>query len=188
MPYTLANNCLKGYSLAHNTDLSFYQYLNANPEKSKRFAAAMQAFGEGPDISPSFLVKSYPWASLGGATIVDLGGSNGSVSTAIAQAYPALRFVVQDRPEVINAIEERAVLPQLANRVDFMAHDFFTSQPVAAELYLFRYIFHNWPDAYAIKILRQLIPVLKHGSRVLINDHLLPEPNTASLITEREVR
>ena len=105
MPYAIANDCLKGYSLAHNTDLSFYRYLNANPENSKRFAAAMQAFGEGPDISPSFLVKSYPWASLGGATIVDLGGSNGSVSTAIAQAYPTLRFVVQDRPEVINAIE-----------------------------------------------------------------------------------
>ena len=148
----------------------------------------MQAFGDGPDISPAFLVQSFPWASLGAGTVVDLGGSNGSVSIAIAEAHPALKFVVQDRPEVINATKERELAPGVVERIQFMAHDFFATQPVAADLYLFRYIFHNWPDAYAIKILRHLIPMLKSGTRVLINDHLLPEPNTASLTTEREAR
>ena len=178
----------KGYSLAHETKLTFYQYLNANPEKSKRFAGAMQAFGEGPDISPSFLVESFPWTSLGTGTVVDLGGSNGSVSIAVAEAHPDLKFVVQDRLEVINAANKQGLPSKLNNRIEFMEHDFFTEQPVTADLYLFRYIFHNWPDAYAIKILRQLIPVLKTGARVLVNDHLLPEPNTASLTTEREAR
>lgn len=148
----------------------------------------MEAFGEGPDISPAFLVKGFPWASLGAAKVVDLGGSNGSVSLAIAEAHPDLHFSVQGRPEIIEGLSEDSIPPHLKDRISFMAHDFFTEQPVVADLYLFRYIFHNWPDAYAVKILRQLIPVLKPGARVLINDHLLPEPNTASLTTEREVR
>ena len=72
------DSSLEGYSLAHDTNLSFYKHLNTNPKKSKRFAGAMQAFAEGPDINPSFLVESYPWASLGAAKVVDLGGSNGT--------------------------------------------------------------------------------------------------------------
>lgn len=148
----------------------------------------MQAFGNGPDISPSFLVDGFPWSSLGTATIVDVGGSNGAVGRAIADAHPDLNFIVQDRPEVIEDAAKSELPPHLADRITFMAHDFFTEQPVAADVYLFRYIFHNWPDAYAAKILQQLIPVMKTGTRVLINDSLLPEPNTVSLTTEREVR
>jgi SAM-dependent methyltransferase len=146
----------------------------------------MQAFGGGPDISPSFLVQAYPWKELATGTVVDLGGSNGSVGAAIAEAYPDLSIIVQDMPEVVNAAIEQEAQPN--SRIRFMAHDFFSEQPVSADLYLFRYIFHNWPDQYAIKILRQLIPALKPGARILVNDHLLPEPNTASLTTEREIR
>ena len=174
--------------MAHNTDLPFFQYLGANPEKSKRFAAAMQAFADGPDISPNFLVDNFSWSSLGRGQIVDLGGSNGNVSLAIAEKHHDLSFIVQDRAEVISTAKEAKLPSHLADRVQFMEHDFFIEQPIVADVYLFRYIFHNWPDSYAIKILRQLIPVLKPGARILIHDHLLPEPNTASLTTEREVR
>ena len=128
----------------------------------------MQAFGDGPDISTKFLVNEYPWQSLGHALVVDVGGSNGSVSKAIAEKHTDLSFVIQDLPHVIQSIEE--------------------VQKMKADLYLFRYIFHNWPDSYAIRILRQLIPVLRPGARILINDHLLPEPNTVSLTAEREAR
>ena len=148
----------------------------------------MKAFGGGPDISPKFLVERFPWASLGTGTVVDIGGSNGATSIAIAEAHPALRFVVQDRPEVIEEASKSDMPHYLGSRIEFMAHDFFTEQPVMANVYLFRYILHNWPDEYSIKILQQLTPTLKPGARVLINDHLLPEPNTASLTTEREVR
>jgi len=184
---TMLTPC-QGHALAQNTDLPFFRYLGANPEKSKRFAGAMQGFREGPDITPAFLVENFSWKALGAGTVVDLGGSNGSVSMAIAQAHPALKLIVQDRPDVIEDAEQSELPKDVAGRNDFMAHDFFTEQPIEADVYLFRYIFHNWPDAYAVRILRQLIPVLKPGRRVLVNDHLLPEPNTASLTTEREVR
>jgi len=162
--------------------------MSGNKERSRRFAGAMEAFGAGPDISPSFLIKGFPWASLGAATVVDLGGSNGAVSVAIAEGHHSLNFIVQDRSEVIQTAKKDGVPAHLEERIEFMAHDFLTLQPVTADVYLFRYIFHNWPDAYAIKILQQLVPALKPGASVLINDHLLPEPNTASLTMEREVR
>lgn len=69
-----------------------------------------------------------------------------------------------------------------------MAHDFFEKQTVQADIYLFQYIFHNWCDPYVIRILRQLIPSLKSGARFVINETLLPEPNTTLLTREGEFR
>lgn len=150
----------------------------------------MQAFEDGPDISPSYLVDNYPWSSVGAGLVVDVGGSLGSVCVAIAEENPTLRFVVQDRPEVVKIGRQGCNnLPSpIAERITFMAHDFFEEQPIQADIYLFRYIFHNWSDSHVIKILRQLIPSLKLGARVVINETLLPEPNMSSLTREREVR
>ncbi|KAL8934943.1 MAG: hypothetical protein Q9216_005660 [Gyalolechia sp. 2 TL-2023] len=180
----------RGWALAHDTNLPFYKYLALNSSKSARFAGAMQAFEDGPDISPSYLVENYAWSSYGSGLVVDVGGSLGSICIAIAEAHPTLRFVVQDRPDIvkIGSLTLENLPTRIAERIDFMAHDFFEEQTIQADIYLFRYIFHNWPDAYVIKILRQLIPSLKSGAKIVINETLLPEPNTSSLTREREVR
>ena len=70
-----------------------------------------------------------------------------------------------------------------------MPYDFFTEQPVKdADVYLFRWIFHNWSDGYCINILRNLIPALKNGAMVVINDHCLPEPGTMGQWQEEKLR
>ena len=69
-----------------------------------------------------------------------------------------------------------------------MAQDFITKQSAEADLYLFRAAFHGSPDAHAVNIMRQLIPALKPGSRMVISDSILLEPNTGSLLNERLIR
>ena len=70
-----------------------------------------------------------------------------------------------------------------------MAHDFFTEQPVRnANVYYFRWIFHNWSDKYAVKILKCLTPALKIGARILINEYCLPEPGAVSYYQEKPMR
>ena len=79
--------------------------------------------------------------------------------------------------------------PELSDRVEFMPHDFFREQPVkGADVYLFRWIFHNWSDDYCIKILRSLTPSLKKGAIIVINDNVLPEPGTMGLWQEGRLR
>lgn len=55
-------------------------------------------------------------------------------------------------------------------------------------VYLFRWILHNQSDIYAIPMLRALIPALKKGAKVVINDHCLPEPGQESLWDEKIIR
>ena len=141
-------------------------------------------FGNAPDA----LVKGYPWVSLGNATVVDIGGSEGKYSMALAQAFPDLKLIVQDLPEVVKAVESRPRPADIANRIEFMPHNMFEPQPVSTSVYLFRWIFHDWPDKYVIKILSQLIPAMKNGARVLISEIILPEPNTLPLLKDRKIR
>lgn len=139
-------------------------------------------------FDPEHFISSYDFASLGQATFVDVGGSHGQVSIPIAQRYPNLRCIVQDLPTVI--VTGEAQLPaNVKDRVSFMAHDFWTKQPVInADVYFFRWIFHAWPDSLAVKILQQLIPSLKEGAKVLINDICMPPPKAISLYQERWIR
>ena len=163
--------------------------MEAHPEKAKRFAGAMSSFSSYRGHGPEYLARGFPWASLGNKTVVDVGGSEGKYSIALAKSFPQLKFIVQDLPAVVRAVNAKQPVPlELEDRVTFMEHDMFTEQPVSADVYMFRFVFHDWPDKYVVNILRQLVPALKPGARIIISDSILPEPNTLSELYERKIR
>ena len=134
----------------------------------------MNSAGEG--FEPSHLIEAYPWETMGTKVVVDVGGSNGTFAIALAQHVKSLHCIIQDLPEVVDGGASR-IPPELAGRVTFMAHSFLHEQPVKnADVYYFRWIFHDWSDKYCIKILQSLIPALKPGARIIISDITLPPP------------
>ncbi|KUI59276.1 6-hydroxytryprostatin B O-methyltransferase [Cytospora mali] len=165
-----------GFCLANNTDKPMYKFLSDYPERSIRFAHMMKSFTEGRAFDLKYITDFYPWEQHSGGTIVDVGGSQGFVCVALARKFPSISFVVQDLEPVIEDAQKN-VPSDVADRVSFMVHDFFTPQPVVgADVYFFRWIFHNWSDKYSIKILRSLIPALKPAAKVIISDAVLPGP------------
>lgn len=165
-----------------------YEELAKHPEREKRFANAMSSYNRRPDRQPVHVLESFPWESLGTGLVVDVGGSHGAFSVAIARKFPSLHCIVQDRPEVVRVGQSR-LDADLRDRVTFMEHDLFTEQPVKnADVYYFRFILHVWSDSYAVRILRSLIPALKDKARIVISDIVLPEPGGVSVYQEREYR
>ncbi|KAJ4854759.1 o-methyltransferase domain-containing protein [Trichoderma breve] len=136
------------------------------------FAEGLQALGG--MINTETYVETFDWESLGEAIVVDVGGSSGHISAMVAKSHPQLHFVVQDLPELQPAFDEAmASAPKLADRISFQVHDFFTPQPVSASAYIFRNIFHDWPDKYVVKILQQLVPALTPGARIALFDIIM---------------
>ncbi|GAB1200381.1 hypothetical protein APSETT444_009752 [Aspergillus pseudonomiae] len=177
-----------GFSLSHHTNENLFDYLQSRPEKARQFSEAMKFYtGPIPAYSPSFLIKGYPWASLpDGAVVVDLGGSDGHIARLISNANPGMRVVVQD---VSSVVEEARATMQAENRaVEFHVHDFFNPQPIVADLYLFRWVLHDWSDKYVVKILRQLVPALRTGAKVVVNESLCPDSGSLPIATERYIR
>lgn len=167
---------------------SAYEEFSKYPERVIRFKDAMKYFQTAPGFEVAQVLDSFDWDAVKNGTVVDVGGSHGAVSIELARRFPSLRFVVQDRDEVI--AESSSMVPEdVADRVTFMAYDFFTEQLVKnADVYFFRWIFHNWSDKYCVKIIRALIPALKPGAWLLIQEILLPEPGTMSCYQERKMR
>ena len=121
-------------------------------------------------------------------TNLKVGGGNGHISIALAQAYPSLDFIVQDLPNAVAV--GAATLPQnLSSRITFQDHDIFKLQPVKqAKVYYLRHILHDWPDKQAVMILKALVPALKHGTKVLISDTVIPPPGVLGGLDEKFVR
>lgn len=163
-----------GFNIAESTPLPFYERLAEDAERSRRFGGGMRYMTQGSLYDIRHLINGYDWATIdrNGSTFVDLGGSHGQVCQALAGATSNLKFVVQDLEGTVKAGAE--ILPaELKGRIAFQAHDFFRKQPVqGAEVYFFRFILHNWADKYAIQILRNLLPAMKPGSRIIIYEFL----------------
>lgn len=122
-----------------------------------------------------------------------MGGGHGHVSASIARKHPRLRFIVQDLPAIVadgeKVLSTTAASPEIASRISFMAHDFLNPQPVLdADVFMFRFVIHDWSDKYVIKILQNLIHVMKKNTRIIIMDYMLAEPGTVPKVVERMER
>jgi hypothetical protein len=158
------------------------------PSRSKTFADAMAVFTTGSAYGPEALLSYFSTHQISKGTIVDVGGSHGSVSIPIVRKYPGLRCIVQDLPAVVD-VAKKSLPDDVQSRVQFMAHNFFAEQPVRdADVYLLRWILHDWSDQYACKILRALIPALKNGARILVHEYVVPEPGKGSVTSQLSFR
>jgi hypothetical protein len=125
------------------------------------------------------MITGWDWQLLSpGSTVVDVGGSRGTILYTIARAFPNPKFIIQDLPEMVfEAQNQVGVEKSIASRVSFLPHNFFTTQPVKnAEVYFLRMILHNYSDKYAVKILHLLMPAMKkgpRGSKLLIADQIM---------------
>lgn len=164
-----------------------YEVLGDDPIRAKRFADAMNVFTSRKGFEPSHVINGFDWQSLGDATVIDVGGSRGHISIALATQFPSLKLIVQDFGSTIEGAKNE-VPEKIADRVNFMAHDIFSEQKIVADVYYYRWIFHNWSDKYSIRILRSLIPVLRPGVHIVINDMCMPEPGAMASWREKELR
>ncbi|KAI0169783.1 S-adenosyl-L-methionine-dependent methyltransferase [Hypoxylon sp. FL1284] len=166
--------------------------LSREPPRAARMARAMASLtgGEGYELAHLIDTCDLSAADARGGTLVDVGGSHGFACAALGARWRNLRFVVQDlAATVAGAPDPVCADAQVARRVRLQAHDFFGEQPVrGADVYLLRWIMHNYSRPYAVRILRNLVPALKPGARVLINDHCFRSPGAESPWDERLMR
>ncbi|KAJ5184012.1 S-adenosyl-L-methionine-dependent methyltransferase [Penicillium capsulatum] len=177
----------EGWSVNNQSEHAVFQAMASMPARASVFAKAMMWHGQQPGCSPQYLVENLPWAP-GKTTIVDVGGGYGHIAHAILAHNPNTECIVQDRPEII-AQGGQLIPPDMKDRISLQAHDFFEDQPVhGADIYLLRHILHDWSRTYACKILKALVPAMKPGVKVVLNDRVIPGLGEAHYLMEREAR
>ncbi|KAL2191202.1 S-adenosyl-L-methionine-dependent methyltransferase [Thermothelomyces heterothallicus CBS 203.75] len=182
------------YNVAFDTDLPFFDHLSRDETKTCEFAAYMKNVRSSDAMHLKHLVAGFRWRDIPeGGTVVDVGGSTGTSAIALAEAFPNLRFVVQDLPANAESGRKAAAetLPEsAAARLSFQGHDFTQPQPVrGADVYLLRMILHDWSDDRAAGVVKNLLAAMDpQRSRLLIMETVLPEPGSVPVSVERIVR
>ena len=178
----------QGFNLANDTESNLFEELAKHSERGRRYADVMTWFTKGLERDTAIILDLFRWRTPESGLVVDVGGSHGSLSLALARRFPFLRCIVQDRSHVVAQGREQ-VPPESADRVSFMEHDFFKEQPVkGADVYLLHFVLHDWSDKYAAQLLRALVPALKTGARVVLVEAVVPEPGCVSLYQEKQSR
>ncbi|KAJ3553408.1 hypothetical protein NM688_g3629 [Phlebia brevispora] len=164
---------------AFKTDLPFHYWLQepANIIHMKRLQHGMRTLTA--YASEDLPTGGFDWAGLPeNQLVVDVGGGIGTVSMDIAEKHKHLRYMIQDLPATVE--EGRAywasVKPEMldSGQVQFQVHNFFEPQPVTnAAVFMVRYILHNWPDTYAVTILKQLRAAAQPDTTLVVLDQIL---------------
>ncbi|OJD20548.1 hypothetical protein ACJ73_08115 [Blastomyces percursus] len=142
---------------------NMWEYMAQFPDHMKAFNYAMQA-------SPAQRLLSQLETTGDTPLIVDIGGGKGHTISQI-KGYTGEgikgRFILQERRIVLDDITEE--LPGIERE----EHNFFTPQPIKnAVIYYLRRIFHDWPEAVCVEILRNISAGItdKSRQRVVITD------------------
>ena len=103
---------------------------------------------------------------------VDVGGATGSLLYSLMQMNPSLHGIVSDRPEHVSRAQAAAISLGLSGRSTAVTGDFFESVP-EGDLYLLRFILHDWNDDDCIRILKNCRSALLPGGRLIIVESFL---------------
>ena len=150
----------------------FFEWLGEHPDEARRFNRMMLEV-HGPE-TPA-IVAAYDFSQFD--HIVDVGGGNGSLLSAVLAAYPNRRATLFDLAEAIAAAKrgEGGPLPG----VTFVEGDVFvTAAPEDGDAYLIRHLMHDYDDPSCIRILANVRRAMRPDGRVLVLEAPLPSDDS----------
>jgi hypothetical protein len=116
----------------------FWEYLDSDPEARETFNQAMTTRS---DRDQSEVLHSYDFSGI--SKIVDVGGGQGSLISAILGANPDLRGILFDLPAVVRGARELIEAKGLIGRCDIVGGDFFKSVPGGGDAYILQAVIHD---------------------------------------------
>ncbi len=149
------------------------------PESDGRNADEMRAFIGAMHVVGAPLAQKIVKAVGPGkaGNLIDVGGASGTYTIAFLSAAPQMKATLFDRPAVIPIAQERLAEAGMANRVRFVAGDFYKDElPGGHDLAMLSAIIHQNSPAQNIELFVKVLRSLVSGGRMIVRDHVM-EPN-----------
>jgi hypothetical protein len=162
-----------GTAFNHTFGQELFPYLIQHPAAAAVFDEAMTGYTT--QVSTA-IVAAYDFSQFG--TIVDVGGGHGTLLTAILRANSALRGVLFDLPHVAEGAQKRLAAAGLAERCEVVAGDFFASVSNGGDVYLLKWIIHDWDEERSVAILKNCHRAMAEHSKLLLVEAVIPSGNT----------
>lgn len=153
----------------HHFGMPVFTYFAEHPEVDRGFNEAMTSYtGQLARAVP----EVYDFSPF--RTVVDVGGSYGTLLAAILERNPAARGILFDQPHVAAAAGAHLAESGIADRCTAVGGDFFSEVPAGGDAYVLSQILHDWDDERCIAILRQCRRVMPDQGRLQVVELVLP--------------
>lgn len=162
------------FTLAHGEP--FFSFLANNPDKGALFDESMALMSGAEN---AVIANTYPFE--GAATVVDIGGGRGGLLAEVLKMHQNTRGVLFDQAQVLEE-PEHLKSANVLEQCELVSGDFFKSIPTGGDVYMLKRILHDWSDADAITILKNIRAAMSPDSRVAVIDAVIkpgndPDPN-----------
>ena len=172
----LLNNVMTGETALDKAfGMGYWEYLAQNPEADEAFNQAMT---DSNAMVLAAVMAAYNFDEI--ETIVDIGGGQGSLIAAILNAYPTIRGVLSDQPNMIASAGSKLQQEGVAGRCDLVGGDFFQDIPENGDAYVLQRIIHDWDDEHAIAILKSCRRAMAGDAKLLLVESVVPAGNEPS--------
>lgn len=152
--------------------MSVWKYYELHPEEGVNFIKAMSGL-TGAVIQ--HVLPAYDFSTF--KTIVDIGGGNGALLTAVLDKAPQASGIVFDEEYVVEETKKLLKQKGYDNRCGTAAGSFFDFIPANADAYLMKLVLHDWNDEQCVQILTHCSNAMKPSSKLLVLDAVIPEGN-----------
>jgi len=153
-----------------------FAYFSEHPEQGRVFHECMADISR---LNTPAIVEAYDFGRF--RKIVDVGGSHGMLISGILRRYPGPRGVVFDLPGIVEGAQRTIVAGGLTGRAESIAGNFFECVPPGADAYVLKQVIHDWDDAAALAILRNVRQAVPPEGRLLLIEFVIPPPDQPSL-------
>lgn len=160
----------------HVFGMDTWEYFSKNPEAATIFDNAMRSGSAQKFVA---VAKTYDFSNMN--LIVDVGGGNGGLMTAILRSNPRLKGIVADLSHVVENAQTNIEAEGLLERCSCIAIDMFKEVPIGADAYIMANVIQDCDDEEAIKVLSNCRQAMESSGRVLVVEMLIPAPNEPHL-------
>jgi C-methyltransferase len=147
-----------------------FDYFAGQPELAELFNQTMTSVSE---LTDGPVVAGYDFSAY--PTIVDVGGGHGPLLAAILAGAPASRGVLYDLSSVVASAPSLLREHKVADRVRIAEGSFFDKVPTGGDAYILKNIIHDWSDAQAVQILRNVRKAAGPRATVLLVELVIPK-------------
>ncbi|MGI6454981.1 MAG: methyltransferase [bacterium] len=151
----------------------FFDYMQKNQDAGKIFYGAMTSISH---YQAEMISSTYDFSSF--HTVADIGAGHGFLLLSVLQKYPQLQGILYDLPPVAEIASSGIEAQGLSDRCQAIGGDFLESVPAGADLYMMKYIIHDWDNERAARILQNCRQMMPENGKLLIIDVVLPQGNT----------
>ncbi|MFI6442576.1 methyltransferase [Streptomyces sp. NPDC050759] len=160
----------------HAHGMTIWEYFfERNPEDGQIFNASMTGL-TGTVVEA--VLEAYDFTPY--RRPVDVGGGQGAFLSAVVGTNPEARGVLFDAPSVIAKAGPGLKARGVADRIETVSGSFFDSVPGGGDLYLLKWVLHDWNDDDNRKILQNVRSAMPEGARLVVVDTVVPVGNELS--------